>query len=240
MKQKNLDELVLKELEPLNMDCHFLISPSATRGGGLALLWRSDVDLQVLTSKQNFINTSVTFKETSSFSTFVYGSPEIPHRQGVWNLLSDISLNRDNAWFLTGDFNEIIYNSEKSGGRERPESSFGAFRTLLSACDLFDLKHSGNFLSWRGRRNNLLVHCRLDRALANSSWSDLFPNARSYYLRFESFDHRPLLSTFDSKSKKPTRLFRYDRRLHHNPDIKVLVEEIWFADTHLTVSENIR
>ena len=46
-------------------------------------------------------------------------------------------------------------------------------------CDLFDLKHTGNFLSWRGKRHTHLVNCRLDRAMANSSWSDLFPNGRA-------------------------------------------------------------
>lgn len=236
---KNIDEFVLKELEPLQMECHFLVSPSDTRGGGLALLWKSDVDLQVLTSTPNFIDTSVSFKGVSFFSTSVYGAPEIQHRQGIWNLLSDISLNRNSAWYLTGNFNEITDNSEKSGGRERPESSFSAFRTFLSSCDLFDIKHTGNFLSWRGRRSTHLVHCRLDRAMANSAWSDMFPNGRSHYLQFESSDHMPVLSTFDSKKKKPSRLFRYDRRLCDNPEIKLLVDATWTSGSHLTVAERI-
>ncbi|KAG2287896.1 hypothetical protein Bca52824_047500 [Brassica carinata] len=130
-------------------------------------------------------------------------------------------------------------SSEKSGGRERPESSFSAFRTFLSSCDLFDIKHTRNFLSWRGRRSTHLVHCRLDRAMANSAWSDMFPNGRSYYLQFESSDHMPVISTFDSKKKKPSRLFRYDRRLCDNPEIKLLVDATWTSRSHLTVAERI-
>ncbi|CAN6829108.1 unnamed protein product, partial [Brassica oleracea] len=57
-------------------------APAGTSsGGGLALLWKSDVDLQVLTSTPNFIDTSVSFKGVSFFSTSVYGAPEIQHRQ---------------------------------------------------------------------------------------------------------------------------------------------------------------
>lgn len=60
----------------------------------------------------------------------------------MWEKLTDIAAARDTLWFLTGDFNEIIDNSEKSGGKERPGS-------FLSSCNFFDLRHSGDFLTWR-------------------------------------------------------------------------------------------
>lgn len=167
----------------------------------------------------------VSFKGTSFFSTFVYGAPKIQNRQGIWNLLSNISLNRNSAWYLTGGFNEITDNFEKkSRGRERPESSFGAFRTFLSSCDLFDIKHTGNFLSWRGRKNTHLVHCRLDRAMVNSLWSDLFPNGKSHYFQFESFDHMPL----------PPPLTQKRRNLHAYLDMtegceRILISSNWWT-----------
>ena len=113
------------------------------------------------------------------------------------------------------------------GGVERSESSFSNFCSFLSACDLFDLKHTGNFLSWRGKRNSHLVHCRLDRAMANNMWSDMFPNGQSHYLQFEASDHRPLISTFDSRKKRSSRIFRYDRRLRDNEEITQLVKKVW-------------
>lgn len=207
---KNQSEMVLKEFEPLMLNSHFLVPPSSPGAGGLALFWKEDVDVQILSSNQNFIDTLISFKGVSFYSTFVYGAPEVFKRQDVWNLLTDISATRASPWFLTGDFNEIVGNSEKSGGRERPENSFTGFRSFLSSCDLFDIKHSGDFLSWRGQRNSHLVHCRLDRSLANSSWSDLFPDGRSHYLPFEESDHRPILSVFDSKQRRTNGIFRYD------------------------------
>ena len=125
---------------------------------------------------------------------------------------------------------------KKSGGTERPKSSFSNFRSFLSSCDLF---YSGNYLFWRGQRHTHLVHCRLDRALANSSWSDLFPNGRSQYLQFESSDHRPIISTFDSKRKKPQRLFRYGRRLRDNEEIKEIINKTWKERASLSVMERI-
>ena len=220
-------------------ESYFLVSPTTASSGGLALLWRSDVNIQIMSSNQNFIDAHISFKNVSFNSTFVYGAPEIPNRQAVWDQLSTISDNRDNPWFITGDFNEIINNTEKSGGRERPENSFSAFRSFLSSCGLFDLKHTGNFLSWRGTRHTHLVHCRLDQAMANSSWMDLFPNGRTHYLPFEGSDHIPVLSTFDSKKKKLQRLFRYDRRLRDNEEITVLVDDVWNGNPNLSVSQRI-
>lgn len=236
---RNEDGFVLKELEPLRLESYFLVSPSATSGRGLALLWKKELNIQILDSNPNFIDTQISFKQTTFNGTFVYGAPEIPNMQAVWDGLSTISETRDSPWFRTWDFNEITNNSEKSGGRERPESSFTAFRSFLSMCDLFDLKHTGNFLSWRGKRHTHLVNCRLDRAMANSSWSDLFPNGRSHYLPFEGSDHRPLLSTFDSKMKKQQKAFRYDKRLRDNTEVSDLVEKAWLENPNLDVSARI-
>lgn len=203
----------MDELSPLNFDGQFLFSPISPASGGLALLWKTDIDFQIPNTTKNFIDTHITYKGTSFNGTFVYGAPDIPSRREVWNNLEDLALSRDSVWFLIGDFNEFTDNSEKSGGVDRPESSFVPFRSFLSACDLFDIKHTSNYLSWRGQRHTHLVHCRLDRAMANSRWSDLFPSVRSHYHKFEASDHRPLLATFESKKRKPSRLFRYNRRL---------------------------
>lgn len=202
-------------------------------------MWKKDVSITILTANQNFIDTLIAFKGKVFHSTFVYGEPDTSKRLAVWTSLCDIASTRDFPWFLTGDFNEITNNSEKSGGPERPESSFNNFRSFLSTCDLFDLKHTGNFLSWRGKRHTHLAHCRLDRAMANSSWSDMFPNGRSHYLQLEASDHRPLISTFDSKKKKSSRIFRYNCRLRDNEEISTLVSQIWNEHTDLPVATRI-
>lgn len=78
----------------------------------------------------------------------------------------------------------------------------------MSECDLYDLNYSGNYLSWRGQRYTHLVKCRLDRAMANSSWIEAYPSGRSEYLRFEGSDHRPIVVSFDPVKKKQKGLFQ--------------------------------
>ena len=161
--------------------------------------------------------------------------PDHAKRNAVWNELTALRPQDGEPWFLTGDFNELIDNSEKSGGQVRAEGTFCAFRTFLSTNDLFDIKHYGNFLSWRGKRNSQVVQCRLDRALSKSEWTYLFPSCRSQYLRYEGSDHRPIVTFFDTTKQKVTRIFRYDRRLKDNQEIKEIIKHTWEWHPHLKV-----
>lgn len=140
---------------------------------------------------------------------------------------------------LTGDFNDIVDNSEKNGGPIRTEGSFCTFLSFLSQSDLFDLKHTGNFFSWRGKRHNHVDHCRLDRTLINSAWSNDYPLGRCHYLDFESSDHRPIISYIDPTQKKEKRLFRYDRRLKDIPETKAIIVEAWDARPNSTTQQRL-
>ncbi|KAF8086725.1 hypothetical protein N665_0614s0009 [Sinapis alba] len=235
METKNPDPFVLKELDFLETDHKHLVPPERPNSGGLALFWKQDIDLQVLSSSKNVIDTIISYKKETFFATFVYGDPETQHRHVIWDLLISLSLTRSFSWFLTGNFNEIIDNSEKSGGPERAEGTFGAFRNMLTSCDLFDLKHTGISLSWRGRRRTHLVYCRLDRVLVNPAWSDRFPTGRCHYLNFDTSDHRPVITVFDSSNRRRNRLFRYDRRLKDNEEVKKLIAEVWNANPDLSL-----
>ena len=108
-----------------------------------------------------------------------------------------ISQTREEAWLITGDYNELLDNSEKEGGPPRWEGSFVAFRSFVTQAGLWDVPFSENSLSWCGVRYNYLIHSRLDRAMANCSWSEMFPAAHCKYLRFEGSDHIPLITYYD-------------------------------------------
>ncbi|KAG7559212.1 Ribonuclease H domain [Arabidopsis thaliana x Arabidopsis arenosa] len=167
METKNESDVVLNSLQGLRFINNFIIPPHSPGGGGLALFWNLEVEVEIL----------------------------------------------------------------------RPESSYVDFRSFMSECGLFDLRHSGNFLSWRGQRSDHLVHCRLDRALSNYAWADAYPSGRCEYLTFESSDPRPLVTYFDLKKKKRKGLFRYDRRLKDNAEAKQLISEAWSLDDQESVDK---
>ena len=224
---KNPNDFVLRKCDSLDFKNSLLISPQGHGSGGLALFWKQGINLTVVDSCKNFINVQIKYENKLFQTTFVYGDPEPIQRRNTWTKLTNDAANRDEPWFLIGDFNDIVNGQEKTGGRERPEGSFSDFRTFLAENDLFDIPHTGDFLSWRGVRGDDVVRCRLDRAVANSSWFDLFTSASLEYLRYEGSDHRPILTCFDLTKKKGKGLFRFDRRLKDNPEIIALVDETW-------------
>ena len=239
METKNNWGMISKTLSWLNLEKHYEVPPHSPGGGGLLLIWKKDIEVSVTNATQNYIDTMISHKGISFQSTFVYGEPDQAKRFAVWNEITTLHPAGDGAWFLTGDFNEIIDNGEKSGGVVRAEGTFCAFRSFLSHNDLFDVKHHGNFLSWRGVRNLQVIQCRLDRALCNSKWSDFFPSCRSQYMKFEGLDHRPLLSFLDTSRRKGQKIFRFDRRLRDNIEVKQIIKDIWESTPYLHVEEKL-
>lgn len=90
----------------------------------MILSWKKDVDLTVLSSSQNYIDTRIISKGKSFLATFVYGEPDHTKGNAFWSTLSFLHPNPKGPWFLTGDFNELIDNSEKKGGPIRAEGTF--------------------------------------------------------------------------------------------------------------------
>lgn len=63
--------------------------------------------------------------------------------------------------------------------------------------------------------------------------------AKCHYLLYEGSDHRPLVSVFDPTKLKSQRLFRYDRRLRLNTEVKLLDEKVWNENDEIDVMSRI-
>ncbi|KAG2288886.1 hypothetical protein Bca52824_048490 [Brassica carinata] len=183
--------------------------------------------VEILDSSPNLIDVKIVTGSEPTFITFIYGVPRPEERANLWEKLTSLGTVRDDAWLVTGDFNDLLDSSEKIGGLERWEGSFVAFRSFVTQAGLWDLQHTGNHLSWRGIRYNHFIQSRIDRAMANCRWSENFLSSYCEYLSFEGLDHRPLMTYLDNKQRKKRNLFRYDRRLTSKPEVKELVQANW-------------
>ena len=113
METKNPDELVLKKVEQLRYDCHHLVPPTGHGAGGLGLFWKQGLDLQIVEANANVIDTFIQFQGKKFYSSFVHGSTDRNQRNLLWDQMVTKSLIREEAWFVTGDFNDLIGNEEK-------------------------------------------------------------------------------------------------------------------------------
>ncbi|KAG6674511.1 hypothetical protein I3842_15G045300 [Carya illinoinensis] len=123
-----------------------------------------------------------------------YGSPKIAKRGDSWNLLKMIRPKEDKAWLCFGGFNEIMHHSEKFGAASRPCHQIEAFRTSVDCCGLSDLGFEGSKFTWCNNREGVqFTKKRLDRALGNLLWTNLFYDYSISALAAQTFNHCPLL-----------------------------------------------
>ena len=238
MQTKNNDEFIKLKLQSLHFVHYFSIPPIGL-SGGLSLFWNDDTDITILESNPNLVDTRIVHKGVTSFVSFMYGAPATEDRAAYWQKLNVVGQGRDSPWLLTGDFNDILNNAEKVGGPVRYEGSFTAFRSFVAQNGLWDLKHTGESLSWRGNRHTHFIRSRLDRAMSNCAWSEAFPMGRCRYLRFEGSDHRPLLSYFNSERPRRRGLFRFNRTLTEQEEVTQVINEAWHHSPLHSVIEKL-
>ncbi|CAA7021654.1 unnamed protein product [Microthlaspi erraticum] len=121
-EKKNPDEFVLQTLDCVEYESHLLVSPHSPGGGGLALFWKKELEVEILFTCHNFIDMRIKAEGKSFYATFVYGEPDQTKRHEVWQKLMEQATERTDPWLPTGDFNDIIESAEKKEGPVRPET----------------------------------------------------------------------------------------------------------------------
>ncbi|XP_050290338.1 uncharacterized protein LOC126728582 [Quercus robur] len=222
-----------------------LVVPSVRRSGGLALLWKESLLVDVQTFSPRHIDVIVTEdagKMKWRFTGF-YGNPETHKREESWSLLVSLSTRCDLPWVCMGDFNEICHRGEKTGGGERPEWQMSAFRSAINRSKLRDMGCVGPEFTWSRRlRARGWVRERLDRALVSTNWAGLFPGVRLYNRATCSSDHNILiLKTLPPKSRsKRQRLFRFEAMWIKKDDCAEVVKEAWERGQMLGLQNQFR
>ena len=87
------------------------------RGGGLAMFWRKEVNLEIKSYLKYHIDVVVT-EEASGFKwrlTGFYGHPKTQRRKESWRFLNTLKSQFRLPWLCFGDFNEILPQEEKLG-----------------------------------------------------------------------------------------------------------------------------
>ena len=125
IKKKAMEKI----MEKINF-VNGLIVPRKGRGGGLALLWKREVDLEIMGYSRNHIDAIVS-EQVSGFRwriTGFYGNPETHRRQDSWDELVALNRKFQLPWLCYGDFNEILSREEKMrGGLLDPKGRWTGF-----------------------------------------------------------------------------------------------------------------
>lgn len=88
---------------------------------GLALFWRIENSVQILSTSNNYIDAVVIITMIGSWRfTGYYGYPKRYRRCDAWDFTRELHERSNLPWIMMGDFNDLISQSEKRGGRRHP------------------------------------------------------------------------------------------------------------------------
>ena len=130
-----------------------LIVKKPDAGGGLALLWKPEVNLDVINYTEHHILAKVV--EADGFQWYLtgfYGWAEASQKPKSWALLSHLSSLVDGPWCCIGDFNAILLSSEKQSTYPPPYKQMEEFGLALESCNLTDLGFGGYPFTWNNKR----------------------------------------------------------------------------------------
>ena len=147
-----------------------LIVKKPNSGGGLALLWKSDIKLDVINYTENHILAKVVEEDGFEWQlTCFYGWLEASKKCKSWALLSHLAVLVQGPWLCTSDFNAIIFASEKKSKHPPPYKQMEEFGSTLEMCKLIDIGLRGYQFTWNKKRpGESNTKERLDRAVANT------------------------------------------------------------------------
>ncbi|XP_072066985.1 uncharacterized protein [Arachis hypogaea] len=174
------------------------------RGGGLAVLWNREIDVNITSMSKNHIDMVIQARGSNHKwrATEFYGWPENQNKQASWELLRSLGQASAMPWVVFGDFNQVLNQHEKLGGNPITYAQAGS--------------------------NN--IQERLDRAMANLGWKETFPETTIQHLTRYKSDHCPILLDLygDSKRRKKSQhRFRFEEMWLTNEDCDRIVEEAW-------------
>ncbi|XP_075655141.1 uncharacterized protein LOC142625348 [Castanea sativa] len=206
--------------------------PRIGLGGGLALLWRDNVDVDVQTSSPHHIDALINQNRVVWRFIGFYGHLDTSQRGESWELMRQLNTPFSLLWLLLGDFNEIFHPNEYCGSGSRPYNQIVEFTRAVDDCSLIDLGFSGPKYTWCNRRfEGNLVYARLDRGLYNLEWLNLFPHSKLPHKPFGFFDHMALVAKLHTSagnsSVKKHRFFQFEAFWMRDPKCEDIIRSSW-------------
>jgi hypothetical protein len=142
--------------------------------------------------------------------------------------LAEIGTDYSSPWLCIGDFNRILDQSEKSGGRPFTCSSNDLFRSFLNSHGLVDLSFSGSPFTWLNHRQGRhLIRERLDRSVASTQWIHLFPSFSVRNLPAQTSYHNSLLLNTITPNTHLPKPFRFKEFWTKDPSCNDVILSAW-------------
>lgn len=114
-------------------------------GGKLWIMWKNEVNLIIDSMSEQHITVPVVDNLKPVVLTFVYAKCTYHEQCHLWSQLEDF--NCSEPWIVMGDFNIILHDGERCGGRPHLAAAMDEFNACIDNCGFTEMSHSGNSFS---------------------------------------------------------------------------------------------
>ncbi|XVE71697.1 hypothetical protein DITRI_Ditri10aG0172400 [Diplodiscus trichospermus] len=143
---------------------------------------------------------------------WVYGAQMFEERKKVREELRRKIGTCEEPVMCIGDFNDIIREEEKEGGRRKDRRKINCFRDFVEGSGLQDVKAKGMKYTWSGIRKGKLVKEKLDRVLVNLDWMKAYPNMQATNLPVIGSNHFPVVMNIEFGDRKGGKRFKFESK----------------------------
>ncbi|XP_010666661.1 uncharacterized protein LOC104883796 [Beta vulgaris subsp. vulgaris] len=200
------------------------------RSGRIVLAWNPNsflVNIIFMSSQVIHCCVSPMGGTWSFFLSVIYAFNDAASRKIVWKDLEEISLKIKGPWLMGGDFNCVLNPEERIGAVVR-QHEIANLQRCMSVCGMRDLMSSGCMYTWNNKQQEeSRVFCKLDRAMVNESWLDVYPSAMAHFMPEGIFDHTPIVINVYPSIEPGKQPFIYYTMWSRDEKFERIVAECW-------------
>ncbi|XP_074306230.1 uncharacterized protein LOC141641471 [Silene latifolia] len=126
-----------------------------------------------------------------------------------------------------GDFNNVLAMNERIGS-DVTAAEMKGFQDCVDVCGLMDLPAQGAFFTWINKQEpGSMVFSRIDRAMTNDEWLNMYPDTSTVFHPEGLFDHCPCTITMCPVVERKKGSFKYFNIWSKDPEFVDIVKEVW-------------
>ncbi|KAG8497278.1 hypothetical protein CXB51_008563 [Gossypium anomalum] len=172
-----------------------LVVNASGKSGGFVMMWKEGTKVEIKSYSYNHIDSLIQVENENPIRFIgFYGNADPNNRKSSWDMLKRVGSSVKEKWIIGGNFNAILDNSEKEGGRRKPQALMDDFRAVVDELSLVDLKTDNGWFTWvNNREGTAMVKERLDCFLISASDVASFPFIETKVIRQSNSDHDAIM-----------------------------------------------
>lgn len=211
-------------------DWRWISNHNSSYNGRVMVLWDSrKIELKEVQQGEQYIHCFLTVSDTGQrfYCTFLYACNTDRERGCLWQALYSIAGQMNSPWVVLGDFNTCPRYDERWMGGVTVQMDTTELETVITECDLADLRYSGVFLTWCNKREgDERMYAKLDRILVNGQWIQEYAWTAATFLESGISDHSPGILEFSKPPSQPSS-FKFCNIWATDPQFQTIVDEEW-------------